>query len=42
MNVKNPKQLGNTLWSIADQLRGAMGANDFRDYIVFHPIKPMP
>jgi type I restriction enzyme M protein len=25
------KQLGNTLWSIADQLRGAMDADDFRD-----------
>ena len=24
-------QLGNTLWSIADKLRGAMDADDFRD-----------
>ena len=28
------KQLGNTLWSIADQLRGAMDADDFRDYML--------
>jgi type I restriction enzyme M protein len=28
------KQLGNTLWSIADQLRGAMNADDFRDYML--------
>ena len=27
------KQLGKTLWSIADQLRGAMNADDFRDYM---------
>ena len=30
----NQKQLGNTLWSIADQLRGAMDADDFRDYML--------
>ena len=30
----NQKQLGNTLWSIADQLRGAMNADDFRDYML--------
>jgi len=28
------QQLGNTLWSIADQLRGAMDADDFRDYML--------
>jgi type I restriction enzyme M protein len=28
------KELGTTLWSIADQLRGAMGADDFRDYML--------
>ena len=28
------KKLGNTLWSIADQLRGAMNADDFRDYML--------
>jgi len=27
MNEANQKQLGNTLWSIADQLRGAMNAD---------------
>ncbi len=34
MTYTNQKQLGNTLWSIADQLRGAMNANDFRDYML--------
>ena len=34
MTETNQKQLGNTLWSIADQLRGAMGADDFRDYML--------
>jgi type I restriction enzyme M protein len=27
------KQLGKTLWNIADHLRGAMNADDFRDYM---------
>jgi type I restriction enzyme M protein len=31
MTDTNQKQLGNTLWRIADQLRGAMNAEDFRD-----------
>jgi len=34
MTVKDQKQLGSTLWSIADQLRGAMNADDFRDYML--------
>jgi len=34
MTEQNHKQLGNTLWSIADQLRGAMDADDFRDYML--------
>lgn len=34
MTVANQKQLGNTLWAIADQLRGAMDADDFRDYML--------
>jgi type I restriction enzyme M protein len=34
MTDTNQKQLGNTLWSIADQLRGAMGANAFQDYML--------
>ena len=28
------QKLGKTLWSIADQLRGAMNADDFRDYML--------
>jgi hypothetical protein len=31
MTDTNQEQLGNTLWSIADQLRWAMDADDFRD-----------
>lgn len=31
MTDTNQKQPGNTLWSIADPLRGAMDADDFRD-----------
>ena len=34
MTENNQMQLGNTLWSIADQLRGAMNADDFRDYML--------
>jgi len=34
MNDANQKQLGNTLWKIADDLRGAMNADDFRDYML--------
>lgn len=34
MTESTQKQLGNTLWSIADQLRGAMDADDFRDYML--------
>ena len=34
MTENNQKQLGQTLWSIADQLRGAMNADDFRDYML--------
>ncbi len=32
--TNNQKELGKTLWSIADQLRGAMNADDFRDYML--------
>ncbi|MEO5368980.1 MAG: type I restriction-modification system subunit M [Magnetococcus sp. DMHC-1] len=28
------QQIGKTLWNIADQLRGAMNADDFRDYML--------
>ena len=35
--MSNQKLLGTTLWNIADQLRGAMNADDFRDYMLsFH------
>lgn len=34
MTANEQKQLGKTLWSIADQLRGAMNADDFRDYML--------
>ena len=34
MNDSNQKQLGKTLWNIADQLRGSMNADDFRDYML--------
>ena len=34
MTDQNQKQLGKTLWSIADQLRGAMDPDDFRDYML--------
>ncbi len=34
MNDQSQKQLGKTLWNIADQLRGAMNADDFRDYML--------
>ena len=32
MTDTNQKQLGKTLWSIVDPLRGAMEADDFREY----------
>lgn len=34
MNDSNQKQLGAILWGIADKLRGAMNADDFRDYML--------
>ena len=34
MTEQDQRQLGNTLWEIADQLRGAMNADDFRDYML--------
>lgn len=34
MSEQDQKQLGTTLWAIADQLRGAMNADDFRDYML--------
>jgi type I restriction enzyme M protein len=34
MTTQENHRLGKTLWSIADQLRGAMDADDFRDYML--------
>ena len=34
MTNKVKQQLGKTLWDIADNLRGAMNADDFRDYML--------
>ncbi|MDP2109791.1 MAG: type I restriction-modification system subunit M [Thiobacillus sp.] len=34
MTEQDQKQLGKILWNIADQLRGSMNADDFRDYML--------
>ena len=34
MTEQSQKELGKTLWNIADQLRGSMNADDFRDYML--------
>lgn len=34
MTEQNQKQLGSVLWDIANTLRGAMDADDFRDYML--------
>ena len=34
MTEQNKIELGNTLWAIANDLRGAMNADDFRDYML--------
>src|ERR1051326_127039 len=34
MTKHDQQRLGKTLWNIADQLRGAMNADDFRDYML--------
>lgn len=34
MTDNNQKELGKTLWKIADDLRGKMDADDFRDYML--------
>ena len=34
MTDQDRKQLGRTLWAIANRLRGAMNADDFRDYML--------
>jgi hypothetical protein len=42
MSDSSQQQLGNTLWAIADQLRGAMNADDFRDYMLAFLFPPLP
>lgn len=34
MTIKEQLELGKTLWRIADDLRGSMMADDFRDYML--------
>lgn len=34
MNDQIQRELGKTLWNIADKLRGSMNADDFRDYML--------
>lgn len=34
MSEQEQKDLGATLWKIADDLRGIMNADDFRDYML--------
>ncbi len=34
MTAIEQQQLGRTLWGIADELRGAINADDFRDYML--------
>ena len=34
MTESDQKQLGKTLWAVADRLRGTMDADDFRDYML--------
>lgn len=34
MTDHDQKELGKTLWNIADELRGSMNADDFRDYML--------
>src|SRR5690625_7307766 len=34
MTKEELNQLGKTRWAIADELRGAMNADDFRDYML--------
>jgi type I restriction enzyme M protein len=34
MTENDQKQLGKSLWAVADQLRGTMDADDFRDYML--------
>lgn len=42
MTKEQLNQLGKTLWGVADQLRGAMNADDFRDYMLSFFIFALP
>jgi hypothetical protein len=44
MTQEQLNQLGRTLWAIADDLRGAMNADDFRDYMLsfLFPVPALP
>lgn len=42
MTVQDQKQLGKTLWGIADQLRGAMNADDFRTDLLLNRQQTSP
>lgn len=35
MSGTNQRQLGNTLWKVADELRGTMNADNFRYKVLF-------
>lgn len=34
MTAKDRQALGKALWAVADELRGSMNADDFRDYML--------
>jgi len=40
--TQTTQQLGKTLWNIADQLRGAMSADAFRDYMLSFLLPALP
>jgi type I restriction enzyme M protein len=42
MSDSTQQQLGNTLWAIADKLRGAMNADDFRYEVLIFLISRGP
>ena len=42
MTEEKQKQLGKTLWAIADQLRGAMDADDFPRLHAVLPVSALP
>ncbi len=42
MSETQQKELGKILWTIAEDLRGAMNADDFRDYMLSFFIFAIP